>query len=670
MIHWQIKFRSLRANELYTVSIYDDRYQGDPVQLTPGASPFETEEEKDDFFFTPVRTQSGYLTIVDDGYDNDGNAFDWTDLIPAHAKDRKVVLTDSSNVIRWMGYIQPQTFSGKLFNPSQERSFPLICCLGVLASEEIPSTDLGVHTFAYVLDVILDKAGVDFGYLNFQGYDPLNWLQKKVDWMNFLDKEDDGSYVAKYDCLTLLEEICKFWGWTCRAFEDDLWFVCPDDDLETDYVGIEKSDLYDYLEAGQVPPQYQEGTWGSVNTNDDIYASTDNIVEEQMGIRKATIKADINKQQIITEIPYDKIVDMYRNDVVQTTQVDDNYNFRLHGGDTLPDIYNFDDLYMECLDRYTGLPGTGTYHWLGSAYFLIVDSYLGNIAYKHNYNWTTNLEITNSLVGSSIESEYLFMMRSKSPHNYDHGVIAISGDVGNGGTLTCRLKVGNKWWNGSAWTTTKSTFDMAVGDETAPTSASAGKIICNRQLNGIYNDYDGHGVPVSSGIGGIITFEIVGFEENGTSVPNTGSVNIKSLKIEFVREKSNDYYNDDRSENTYTALTNKNFSDEVSIDTIFASDDLNAFGLGIIMNYDGTYCDHVAYTYSDGQSQSRPEEHLLSRIINRGKYLKLMERIQVCSNLATITPYKKCSTPNMTGYPFAINRYWKDDITEAYIAQI
>lgn len=669
MIHWQIKFRSLRANELYTVSIYDDLYRGDSIQLRGGANPFETQEDDDRDYFKPVRTQTGYITIVDTGKDMNGDDFDWFDIIPAHAKDRKVVLTDSNNAVRWVGYIQPQTFSGNLYQPTQERKFPVMCPLQALASVDIPSTNLGVHTFAYVLDRILENTGITFGWLNFQGYSSLEWLQKKVDWMNFLDKEDDGTYTGKFDCLTLLEEVCKFWGWTCRIHEDDLWFVFPDDNLETDYVGIEQSDLYDYLEAGQVPPQYQEGTWGSINTDTDIYATTENSTEVQLGIRKATIKADINKQQIITEIPYDKIINMYRNSQVQTTQVDDHYNFVLHGAE-FPGIYSFDDLYMECLDRYTGLPGTGTYHWLGSAYFWITDSYEGNIAYKHNYNWTTRLEIMDSLVGSSIESEYLFMMRSKSPHNYDHGVIAISGEVGNGGTLTCRLKVGSKWWNGSSWTTTKSTFDMAVGDETAPTSASAGKIICNRQLNGIYNDYDGHGVPVSSKIGGIITFEIVGFEENGASVPNTGVIGIKNLKIEFVREKSYDYYNDDRSENTYTNTTNKAFEDEVSIDTIFASDDLNAFGLGIIMNYDGTYCNHVSYIYSDGVENSRPEQHLLNRIINRGKYIRKTERIQVRSNVAVITPYKKCATAQMTGYPMAINHYWRDDITEAYIVQI
>ena len=76
-IHWQVKFRSLRAQTLYTVNVYDNSYTGSPVQLTGAAQPFETSEDNDDDFFAPIRTQSGYLRIVDTGVDNDGNTFNW-----------------------------------------------------------------------------------------------------------------------------------------------------------------------------------------------------------------------------------------------------------------------------------------------------------------------------------------------------------------------------------------------------------------------------------------------------------------------------------------------------------------------------------------------------------------------------------------------------------------
>ena len=158
-IHWQVKFRSLRANTLYTVSIYDDNYSGTPVQLKGGEHPFTTEEDNDDDFFTPVRTQSGYLRIVDDGKDASGNTLAagdrWDKMIPTTDMSRKVILTDGNNNIKWQGYLQPQTFTGKMYDNYQEREFPVFCALSVLEGMETPTNQYGVVNFAFVLNRII-----------------------------------------------------------------------------------------------------------------------------------------------------------------------------------------------------------------------------------------------------------------------------------------------------------------------------------------------------------------------------------------------------------------------------------------------------------------------------------------------------------------------------------
>ena len=48
MIHWQVRFKSLRNNRLYTASIYDDQFSGNPIHLKGAARPFETEEDFED----------------------------------------------------------------------------------------------------------------------------------------------------------------------------------------------------------------------------------------------------------------------------------------------------------------------------------------------------------------------------------------------------------------------------------------------------------------------------------------------------------------------------------------------------------------------------------------------------------------------------------------------
>jgi hypothetical protein len=130
-IHWQIKFRPLRANTLYTVNIYDNSYTGNPVQLTGADNPFVTQEDSDDDMFLPVRTQSGYLRFVDDGTVN------WRGIIPSTDTDRPVVLTNSSGQVQWQGFMQAQNFGSELYGTPQTIEFPLQCPLSVTSATQI-----------------------------------------------------------------------------------------------------------------------------------------------------------------------------------------------------------------------------------------------------------------------------------------------------------------------------------------------------------------------------------------------------------------------------------------------------------------------------------------------------------------------------------------------------
>lgn len=152
-IHWQIKFKSLRAangNEDYTVSIYDSDYTGDPITLKGGAEPFVTQEDDDEDIFTPVRTWSGYIRILDDGKDANGNAFNWKDLVPSTDVDRPVTLT-SGNFVLWQGFMQAQNFSGTIYGNPQEREFPVQCPLTVLSVNDISTQEREMKNFGYVI---------------------------------------------------------------------------------------------------------------------------------------------------------------------------------------------------------------------------------------------------------------------------------------------------------------------------------------------------------------------------------------------------------------------------------------------------------------------------------------------------------------------------------------
>ena len=188
-IHWQIPFKSLLKGTDYTVNIYDSTYSGEPIILKGGAQPFTTQEDDNDDMFTPIRTQSGYLRIVDDGKDANGNPLsasdDWKSMVPSIDTDRPVTLTESNGAVVWQGFMQAQNFSGVLYGNPQEREFPVQCVLTVTQGTDINYEQKNIQNFAYLLKQIIDSIPSDFRPTNFLlqgGAHAQEWLLKKMDW--------------------------------------------------------------------------------------------------------------------------------------------------------------------------------------------------------------------------------------------------------------------------------------------------------------------------------------------------------------------------------------------------------------------------------------------------------------------------------------------------------
>ena len=69
-IRWQVRFKTLNGNDAQ-IDIYEEGWNGGITELEPAESPFSTEEDSEDDFLKPVRAQTGYLRVVDNG-DLDG----------------------------------------------------------------------------------------------------------------------------------------------------------------------------------------------------------------------------------------------------------------------------------------------------------------------------------------------------------------------------------------------------------------------------------------------------------------------------------------------------------------------------------------------------------------------------------------------------------------------
>ena len=164
--NYSITFKSLRSGIAYTLTIGGG--SGNAIPLHGGAEPFTTDEDASEDQFTPIRSQSGYFRIMDNGTNANGGVLSsdwWKDLLPATDSERYVKLTHfsgSSTIADWQGFMQSQTFSGALYGNPQEREFPVICPLGVLAGEDI-DFNAGLKNFAYLLKSVCDTIDVKSG---------------------------------------------------------------------------------------------------------------------------------------------------------------------------------------------------------------------------------------------------------------------------------------------------------------------------------------------------------------------------------------------------------------------------------------------------------------------------------------------------------------------------
>jgi hypothetical protein len=635
--NYSITFKSLRAGTVYTVNIGGGT--GTAVPLKGGAQPFTTQEDDSEDMFTPVRTQSGYIRIVDDGLAADGvTAFDWKDLIPATDTSRPVTLSHVENnttVVDWQGYMQAQTFSGVLYGNPQEREFPVQCPLSVLGGFDIETNVTELKNFAYLLRSIFSKlVHSQFYFYHFQGGDDVQaWLLKKIDWQNFLGEDGNNVVTSEYDCYTLLEDVCKFFGWTCRVQGTTVYFMMPEQQLHV------CSFRYDDLNDLATGHDAHEETYSLTVKQLSTFESTNNDEIVVPGVHKATVNADIHKVDDIFGIPMDEIKELFRGASVSHVQQGDYHHFEV---EEYPTEYSNGFVDIDC---YRGV-------------FKATEDYEGDISELHRYDFNYYLD---AFGGESGLNNYIIRITSKTAHSYQHGAITINGeyirpDSDTSFFLYCYLRIGSKCWDGSSWVTQDSIFYLGM---------SGGKVGDDRSLNSIYGDYTGKHIPVpAAGIGGYMDFRILGVETYATE-QNTAY--ITNLTFGFVLLNSH-AENNDNTQNVYTAINDGKFDDNVAVDLIFASYNNNSFGLGIIMNEDGSYCETLSYGENGSGISAHPEQYLADRIAQRGATSHAAVSVEVTDDGYTPEQYMVIGSKNM--YPVAISHDWRDDVAILKMVEI
>ena len=666
--NYTIQFKSLRAGTTYVVAIGGGT--GTPVPLMGGAQPFTTQESDDEDMFCPIRTQSGYLRIIDNGKDANGNAFDWKDLIPATDTSRPVTLTANGTVV-WQGFMQAQDFGSVLYGNPQEREFPIQCVLTVTQGTDINYQQTGIQNFAYLLKQIVDaipsaQRPTDF-YIQ-GGSDAQSWLLKKIDWQNYVSEDADGNLTARFNCYDCLEDMCAFWGWTARTKGAVMYLTCADDSAETNWLRLTYANLTTMASGTTAGTTSDTFTTTNLDYIGDIFASTGNDEYVQRGHNKAVVEADTNRGD-------DDVMDVFDDKTVEAME-----DMGWHSGMT-HDIAYTDDL-------------------------LTVQRNFWNISCRSGYG-SLNIGRT----GTGDQAKYINVVRIKKTggnsvtpfvqmetvyeHNFSDGFLMFFGTTYRYANLYenpfhnfsigrnfmfCRIGIGRTretamWWNNTAWQSSQIHCRVGIGNQQnfidkkdefpfwypkdsawwaeniLPITACTGKL---------FIDFLGTDDPDLPVIDGEKSFELC-------DLKITFQRNAGVKKEQYPSEQWRITDKDRPTSFSYISNNQNSVRNEWNADCIYATENACKFCYGEIFDPSGALITSVPYA----GGQERPEQHLADRVTTYWQTSKRRIATELRANVVPdITPRHKVVLDGTTAYPISISRQWRDDVLQLTVLEL
>ena len=672
--NYTISFMSLRSHTVYTVTIGGG--SGAAVPLLGGAQPFSTQEDNNEDQFTPIRTQSGYLRIVDNGFAADGvTPFDWHDLIPATDTSRPVTLTHvegNTTIVDWQGFMQAQTFSGELYGNPQQREFPIQCILTSLSKFDIPTNETALRNFAYLLRLFINTSGITINQIVVQGgADAQQWLLALIDWRNFMNVGKQN-YSAKYKFYEILSDICQFWGWTCRTYRQTIYLAMADDQSEQSYLTLTMAQLETM--AGGTADGTVTSSIPSVTLSGDIFASIQNDEIQILGYSKANVKADANKETTIFEFAPQSVVDTMEANGY--TWVDDGD----YGYFTTQEISSFNsNSLIGSATPNGGFCRRQLYGENNDGEATIVDEMLFKTwADITPSTWTPGTPyISLQTVFETAFSDGTIRLtgipyddtESKAADGDNRSFFAAIG-IGHSKATAKWLDLGSLPYYQVNWSSTKKI--VRISTAWAP-------YLHVGFLDPFLDHYfflKSDGFPVDNSVNGYLFIDIYGTLDHGdkTRITTDGKFQLANLKAEYTRDKivvtSHGDYKVTRDRNTtkeYSAENQNASNNKWNADCIFASDNDMEYGYGLMLKSNGEYLKTAPF----GGIQEIPEQHLANRVAYFGLSSKRQYNLELRTNeIPAITPIDKVSFNGTVCHPIAISREWRDDVTQITLLEM
>ena len=681
--NYTISFKSLRSGRDYTITIGGGSGN---VALKGAAQPFTTREDGDEDIFMPIRTQSGYIRIVDDGKDANGNAWsNWADLIPSSDTERPVKLShveSGSTVIDWQGFMQTQTFDGPIYSGPTEREFPVQCVLSALDSEQvdtsitISNTQYHVCNFFMLLYQAFSKVSSKVTVGNFYiqgGNDAFVWLKSKFDWQNLL-KDTDGTLTASYSYMKALEDMCRFWGFSLRTSGKDIYMTMKGaSDVTTKLT----------MTLAQILTVATGGTAGSATssyyTSKSVslaFASTEQQETFPRGYNKVIVKADCNPTDIGVDFNAQAVKDAMGS----------SWRWSGQEGSQVGFFYTY--------PPKTGAGCINTDILIGSA--VSQKAQFMGVQIYGNEEDTTPVESNVIDILTARDETVFASLETARSHRFGVGSIEMTGDIYWGpekkpfseGKEQMGMRIGIGQTRATAkWFYLKNTVstvneelgaDWYDNAQTISVYPKSGSLAVGTMLNMVVRVvYTYAKFPTKSGLEGKLFIDFLGSNNLADGIGETFM--IANFKVKFTRDtvtipntlasapQARVVSKKRQSQYEYTDSAWGKNDRNWSADCIYASDNDMEHGLGLLMDASGNWLEKAAY----GGVQYRPEEHLAAAVKTFWQTSHHMKSAELLYNsVGDVRPNYNVSFDGGTYHPVAVSHEWRDDIIKLELLSV
>jgi len=580
--------------------------------------------------------------------------------LPTDALDIQVQLYQGET-LRWIGYIRADELTSPIFEAVSIREYHLVCPLGMLY--EMPFTFINSDsvssaiTIGQILYKALNTVGIPWKYVcKTNNLPDRQDLTARVSLTNFCDVKkatyNSSTSVATWEEGTwgnVLEEICKFWGWTMYSRALTVFLLSRAENVP--FTHFEYEDLE---EDAEYTLYDDSGTQIQIHDLSELdYASTNHNESAANGKRNIKITANVNpKEDIISpslnELVYDfddtihyssgynyvQLTFKMPSGAQTATVTQDNLvvyvNNVLQTGRNAPFVVEMDDSWQRPEEGQSDKTDINLKNnivvWWGT--------YSPTNPNQRRIFSARTMEDIVLQAGSmiSITATTRRDLMPCNPHDYNTPIPSGTKIL----PLNLILRVGNKYWSGTynagvyngSWSDTPAIL-IANTDE-----AESGKIATTRNLLDPHKGASGYCIPINSAMHGRVELAVLYQLGNESQTDFKIHLVLDNIKV-AVFNQDNVVQPTAKDTQEYEGVASTDFHDDLDVDLQMASGDNNKYGVGQVYTSNYDLLTTVPFRKATSTSSMRPEARLLQKMqsayssVARKCVLEIMDDVNV-----------------------------------------